>query len=134
MEKNMNIHQALFFSFLKKAKPIEQKKIINISYLIMVQIKIRLLQLLVLSRYGLAFTYRIIFQISIYNWMQNCISGIAFSYFEKDQYYALSRQKTDKMSTAIVRATPKMLSATKILSASTAKMLEVEQGRFLKTE
>ena len=72
MEKNMNIHQALFFSFLKKAKPIEQKKIINISYLIMVQIKIRLLQLLVLSRYGLAFTYRIIFQISIYNWMQNC--------------------------------------------------------------
>ena len=62
------------------------------------------------------------------------ISGIAFSYFEKDQYYALSRQKTDKMSTAIVRATPKMLSSTKILSASTAKMLEVEQGRFLKTE
>ena len=26
MEKNMNIQQALFFSFLKKAKPIEQKK------------------------------------------------------------------------------------------------------------
>ena len=26
MEKNMNIQQALFFSFLKKANPIEQKK------------------------------------------------------------------------------------------------------------
>ena len=26
MEKNINIQQALFFSFLKKAKPIKQKK------------------------------------------------------------------------------------------------------------
>ena len=73
MEKNMNIQQALFFSFLKKANPIEQNKIINISYLIMVLIKMRLLRLLVLSRYGLVFIYRIISQISIYNWMQNCI-------------------------------------------------------------
>ena len=32
---------------------------------------------LVLSRYGLACKYRIISQISIYNWMQNCI----FRYF-----------------------------------------------------
>ena len=26
MEKNINIQQALFFTFLKKAKPIKQKK------------------------------------------------------------------------------------------------------------
>ena len=69
----MNIQQALFFSLLKKTKPIKQKKIINISYLIMVLIKMRLLIFLVLSRYGLACKYRIISQISIYNWMQNCI-------------------------------------------------------------
>ena len=51
----MNIQQALFFSFLKKTKPIKQnKKLINISYLIMVLIKIRLIIFLVLSRYGLA--------------------------------------------------------------------------------
>ena len=77
MEKNMNIQQALFFSLLKKTKPIKQKKIINISYLIMVLIKMRLLIFLVLSRYGLACKYRIISQISIFNWMQNCI----FRYF-----------------------------------------------------
>ena len=69
----MNIQQALFFSFLKKTKPINQKKIINITYLIMVLIKMRLLIFLVLSRYRLACKYRIISQISIYNWMQNCI-------------------------------------------------------------
>ena len=69
----MDIQQALFFSFLKKTKPIQQKKIINISYLIMVLIKMRLLILLVLSRYGLLCKYRIISQISIYNWRQNWI-------------------------------------------------------------
>ena len=70
----MNIQQALFFSFLKKTKPIKQnKKLINISYLIMVLIKIRLIIFLVLSRYGLACRCRIISQILIYNWMQNCI-------------------------------------------------------------
>ena len=36
------------------------------------------------------------------------------------------------MSRAIVRETLEMLSATKILSASTLKRLAVEQGRFLK--
>ena len=35
--------------------------------------------LLVLSRYGLGWKYRITSQISIYNWMQN-ISGIVFGY------------------------------------------------------
>ena len=50
------------------------KKTINISYLIMVLIKIRLLIFLILSRYGLACKYRIISQISIHNLMQNCIS------------------------------------------------------------
>ena len=69
----MDIQQALFFSFLKKTKPIQQKKIINISHLIMVLIKMRLLILLVLSRYGLLCKYRIISQISIYNWRQNWI-------------------------------------------------------------
>ena len=42
MEKNINTQQALFFSFLKKTKPIKQKKIIKISYLIMVLIKMGL--------------------------------------------------------------------------------------------
>ena len=56
------------------------------------------------------------------------------NFFEKDQQYALSRQKTFKISKTIVQKTPKMLSATKILSASTAKRLEVEQGKFLKRE
>ena len=77
MVKNINIQQTLFFSFLKKTKPIKQKKIIKISCLIMVLIKMRLLIFLVLSRYGLACKYRIISQISIFNWMQNCI----FRYF-----------------------------------------------------
>ena len=48
------------------------KETISISYLIMVIIKIRQLIFLILSRYGLACKYRIISQISIYNWMQNC--------------------------------------------------------------
>ena len=73
MVKNINIQQTLFFSFLKKTKPIKQKKIIKISCLIMVLIKMRLLIFLVLSRYGLACKYRIISQISIYNWMQNWV-------------------------------------------------------------
>ena len=77
MEKNINIQQTLFFSFLKKTKPIKQKKIIKISCLIMVLIKMRLLIFLVLSRYELVCKYRIISQISIFNWMQNCI----FRYF-----------------------------------------------------
>ena len=66
-----------FLFFLKKDQAYKTKKIINISYLIMVLIKMRLLIFLVLSRYGLACKYRIISQISIFNWMQNCI----FRYF-----------------------------------------------------
>ena len=69
----MDIQQALFFSFLKKTKPIKQKKVINISYWIMVLIKMRLLMLLVLIWYGSVFKCRIISQVSIYNWMQNRI-------------------------------------------------------------
>ena len=60
------------FSFLKKTKPMKHK-IINISYLIILQIKMLLLIFSVLSRYELACKYRIISQISLYNWMQNCI-------------------------------------------------------------
>ena len=41
---------------------------------------------------------------------------------------------TFKISRALVRETPKMLSATKIPSAPNAKRLEVEQARFLKRE
>ena len=39
----MNIQKALFFPFLRKTKPTKQKKIVNISYLIIVLIKMRLL-------------------------------------------------------------------------------------------
>ena len=66
-----------FLFFLKKDQAYKTKKIINISYLIMVLIKMRLLIFLVLSRYELVCKYRIISQISIFNWMQNCI----FRYF-----------------------------------------------------
>ena len=59
---------------------------------------------------------------------------IVFCFFEKDQKYALFRQITFKISRAIVRETTKILSATKILSESTAKRSEVEKGRFLKRE
>ena len=72
-DKNLNTQQAHFFSFLKKTKPIKQKKVINISYLIIVIIKMRLLIFLILCRSGLACKYITISQISIYNWMQNCI-------------------------------------------------------------
>ena len=71
--KNMNIQQALFLSFLKKSKPIKQKEVIKISYLIIKPIKIRLLIFLALRWYGLACKYRIISEILIHNWLQNCI-------------------------------------------------------------
>ena len=53
MEKNINTQQALLFSFLKKWD-YKAKKNCNISYLIMVLIKMRLLILLVLSQYVLS--------------------------------------------------------------------------------
>ena len=62
-----------FLFFLKKDRAYKTKKIINISYLIMVLTKMKLLIFLVLIQYGLACEYWIIFQISIYNWMQICI-------------------------------------------------------------
>ena len=69
MEKNINIQKAIFFSFLKKNKPIKEK-FVKISYLIMVR------------RYGLAFKYK---NFSKYRYILRCrialsdISGIAFS-------------------------------------------------------
>ena len=39
-----------------------------------------------------------------------------------------------KISKAMVRVTPEVLSATEILSASTVKRLAIEQGRFLKRQ
>ena len=80
VEKIINIQQDLFFSFLKEAKSIKQKKIIKISLIIMVVkmtmlmlVKMTLLILLVLSQYGPANKYRTTSQISIYNWIQNYI-------------------------------------------------------------
>ena len=64
VKKNIKIQQALFF-FLKRT--------FNISLLIMMLIKMRLLVLLILGLYGLACKYGIIFQISGYNWMKNCM-------------------------------------------------------------
>ena len=46
----------------------------------------------------------------------------------------LSCQKTFKISRAVVRETPKMLSATEIISASTVNILVVEQDRIRKRE
>ena len=71
VEKNINIRQALFFSLLKIAKA--KEKINNISYIIIVLIKIRIFVFLVFIQYILPCKYRIVFQISIFNWMQNCI-------------------------------------------------------------
>ena len=58
VQKNMNIQETLFF--LEKDQAYKTKNIINISYIIMWLIKMRLLMFLVLSRYGLACKYRII--------------------------------------------------------------------------
>ena len=58
VEKNMNIQETIFF--LEKDQAYKTKNIINISYIIMWLIKMRLLIFLVLSRYGLACKYRII--------------------------------------------------------------------------
>ena len=63
VEKNINIEQGLFFSFSKKNRLKKQKKLINISYLLMVLIKNRLLIFLVFSRYKLACKCGIIFQV-----------------------------------------------------------------------
>ena len=64
MEKNINIQQALFFSHLKKPD-VKDNKLININYLAIVRIKMRLTIFLVFSQYGLACKYEIIVQISI---------------------------------------------------------------------
>ena len=63
VEKNINIQQVLFFSFLKKpGLKKKKKKITNINYFIIVLIKMRLLIFLVFSSKGLACKYGIIFQ------------------------------------------------------------------------
>ena len=59
-----------FLFFLEITRPKKQKNI-NISHLAMVLIKMRLLVFLVFSRHRWACKHGIIFQISIYNWMQN---------------------------------------------------------------
>ena len=48
--------------------------------------------------------------------------------------YPVKRHSPRIISRIIVRETRQMLSATKILSASTAEKSEVEQGRFLKRQ
>ena len=64
MEKSISIQQAIFFSFLKKPS-LKNKNSINISYLTMLLIKMRLSIFVVLSRYGLACKYGIVFHINI---------------------------------------------------------------------
>ena len=54
-----------FLFLLKKARPKNKKTIVLKN--------MRLLIFLVFSQYGLAGKYGLIFQISIYNWAQNCI-------------------------------------------------------------
>ena len=71
MGKNINIQQALFFSLLKK--PGLKNKKNHYHCMIIALVKMRLLIFLVFSQYGLACKYEIIFQVSIYNWAQNCI-------------------------------------------------------------
>ena len=68
VEKNINIQQVLSLSLLKMPglKNKQKKRIIKINYLIIALIKMRLLILLILSQYGLACKYGIIFQISIH--------------------------------------------------------------------
>ena len=61
----------LFFFFLKKRNL--KKKIINIRYLIIVQIKMRLLIFLVFIQNRFTWKYGIILQMAMYNWMHNCI-------------------------------------------------------------
>ena len=66
MDKNINIQQALFFSFLKKPG-LKTKKNINMNYLIIELIKLSLLIFLVFSQNRLTSKYGVIFQISIDN-------------------------------------------------------------------
>ena len=72
MEKNTNIQQALFFPFVKKSG-LRNKKVIKVGYLTIVLMKTMLLLFFVFSQYEVACEERTILQISIYNWMQNCI-------------------------------------------------------------
>ena len=58
-------------------------------------IKIRLLIFLALSQHGLACKYGIIFQISIYSWMQNCISDTWYNLYVTNQ--ARPKQKLDSI-------------------------------------
>ena len=54
--------------------------------------------------------------------------------FVKKTISTLSSQNTLKISKAIVRETPEILSATDILLASIVKRLVVDQGSYLKRE
>ena len=69
--QNINIRKTSFLFLLKKKKL--KKKIINIRYLIIVQIKMRLLIFLVFSQNRFTCKYGIILQMAMYNWMHNCI-------------------------------------------------------------
>ena len=69
VEKNINIQQALLFPYSENPD-LKTKKIIKVNNLIIVLIKIEAINI---SQFGLACKHGIIFQISIYNWTQNCI-------------------------------------------------------------
>ena len=53
-----------------------REKVFLINYLIILLIKMTLVIFLAFTQYGLACKYGIVSLISIYNWMQNCISNI----------------------------------------------------------
>ena len=60
--------------FLKKVWPKkQQEKNVKIDHLTIVLIKVRLIIFLVFSHYGLPCKYGTALQMSIYNWLRNCI-------------------------------------------------------------
>ena len=65
------MQRAFFFFVLKKKTDLKNKNNYDISQVL---IKMRPLISLIFSQYGLACKYGTIFQISVYNWMQNFVS------------------------------------------------------------
>ena len=134
MEKNIN-KQTLFSSFLKN-QAYKIKKIFNISYLIMVLIKTRLLIFLVLSRHELACKYRIISQISIYNSIKNCIFWY-FWYcifiFLRSNYNSNCCDKSDGLSHHELRAVAPAQIAT-FHRTSSGRQLKQKKKRWIKIE
>ena len=100
----------------------------------------RVLIFLVLSGYGLACKYRIISQISIYNWMQNCIFWyfwyciFIFLRWNYNSYISTYCDKSDGLSHDELRAVS--LAQTAILHRALSgrqikwEKREIDQGRM----